>query len=63
MKKKNVNRNAALEMLRTMLPETTVNFIAMQVDLHGKKNKGQRYTNEMKSFALSLFHLSGKAYR
>ena len=46
-----------------MLPESTVKFIAQQINLNKKKNKGQRYSNEMKSFALSLYHISGKAYR
>ena len=46
-----------------MLPERMVKFIDVQIDLHSKKNKGKRYTPEMKSFALSLFHISGKAYR
>ena len=35
----------------------------MQIELFGKKNKGQRYSEEMKAFALSLHHISGKAYR
>jgi hypothetical protein len=68
MKKKqqqqqNVSRKTALEALRTMLPERIVTFIDAQIDLHSKKNKGKRYTPEMKSFALSLYHISGKAYR
>lgn len=65
MKKKNSNtdRATALDALRTMLPERMVKFIALQIDIEKKKNKGQRYSKEMKSFALSLFHISGKAYR
>ena len=35
----------------------------MQIDLFAKSNKGQRYSEEMKAFALSLHHISGKAYR
>ena len=35
----------------------------MQIELFGKKNKGQRYSEEMKAFALSLHHISGKAYQ
>ena len=46
-----------------MLPERIVKFIDVQIDLHSKKDKGKRYTPEMKSFALLLFHISGKAYR
>ena len=52
-----------METLRTMLPERIVNFIALQNDLHDRKNKGKRYTPEWKFFALSLYHVSGKAYR
>ena len=52
-----------MEALRTMLPERIINFIALQNDLHGRKNKGKRYTPEWKFFALSLYHVSGKAYR
>ena len=42
MKKKNraIDKATTLEALRTMLPEKIVNFIAVQIDLHGKKNKG-----------------------
>ena len=68
MKKKrqqqqNISRKIALDALRTMLPERMVNFIDSQIDLHMKKNNGKRYMPEMKSFALSLYHISGKAYR
>lgn len=66
MKKKksnNINKHTALEALQTMLPENIVTFISLQIDLHQKKNKGQRYSPEMKSFALSLYYVSGKAYK
>ena len=66
MKKKksnNIDKHTALEALHTMLPENVVTFIALQIDLHHKKNKGQRYSPEMKSFALSLYYISGKAYK
>ena len=33
------------------------------MDLHQKKNKGQLYSPEMKAFALSLYYVSGKAYK
>ena len=62
-KKKETDKATALEALRTMLPEKVVKFIGSQIDLHKKKNKGQRYSKEMKSFALSLHHISAKAYR
>ena len=35
----------------------------MQLKLHAKKCGGKRYSPEMKAFALSLYHISGKAYR
>ena len=35
----------------------------MQLELHSKKTHGRRYSNEMKSLAISLYHASGKAYR
>lgn len=62
-KKKNIDKKTAIDALKTILPENVVNFIGHQIDLNKKKNKGQRYSKEIKSFALSLFHLSGKAYR
>ena len=62
-KKRPIAKPAVLDALRTMLPESTVKFIAQQINLSKKKNKGQRCSNEMKSFALSLYHISGKAYR
>ncbi len=49
--------------LDTLLPERIVDFIKMQIDLHAKKGKGRRYSKEMIAFALSLYHVSGKAYR
>lgn len=35
----------------------------MQLELHSKKKKGRRYSPQMKSIAVSLYHASGKAYR
>ena len=35
----------------------------MQIKLHGKKKQGRRYSPELKSLAISIFHASGKAYR
>jgi hypothetical protein len=53
----------ALNMKKKSKPERMVKFIALQIDIEKKKNNGQRYPKEMKSFALSLFHVSRKAYR
>ncbi|CAB4020832.1 Transposable element P transposase [Paramuricea clavata] len=62
-KKRDISRKAALEVLQTVLPERIVKFIEVQMHLHTRKNGGKRYTPEMKSFAISLYHVSGKAYR
>ena len=58
-----MDKETAIEALKTLLPENLVTFITMQIELFAKKNKGQRYSAEMKTFALSLHHISGKAYR
>ena len=58
-----MDKETAIEALKTLLPENLVTFITMQIELFAKKNKGQRYSEEMKTFALSLHHISGKAYR
>ena len=50
-------------MLRTILPARIVKFIEVQIGLHSQKTKGKRYSPEAKAFALSLYHISGKAYR
>jgi transposase-like protein len=65
MKKKNKHedKDTVLDALRTMLPEHLVKFISNQIDQHRRKNKGQRYSKENREFALSLSHISGKAYR
>ena len=66
MKKKkssNIDKHTVLEALETMLPQNVASFIALQIDLQKKKNKGQRYSPEMKSFTLSLYYVSGKAYK
>lgn len=46
-----------------MLPPKIVKFVESQINLHAQKKKGQRYSNETKAFALSLYQLSGKAYK
>ena len=66
MKKKGqkaVDREGALKTIRTLLPERIANFVEMQMDLHSKLKRDQRYSQETKAFALSLYHISGKAYR
>ena len=53
----------ALEDALQKLPTHLANFIRMQIKLHSKKKHGRRYSSEMKSIAISLFHASGKAYQ
>ena len=54
----------ALSVLETILPAKIVKFVESQVSLHSAKGKhGRRYNDETKSFALSLYHLSGKSYK
>jgi hypothetical protein len=53
MKKKGqkaVDREGALKTIRTLLPERIANFVEMQMDLHSKLKKGQRYSQETKAF-------------
>ena len=45
------------------LPDNLSNFVKMQFKLHSSKKHGRRYSPEMKSLAISLYHASGKAYR
>ena len=65
LKKKNrsIPSEEAIKILETMLPPKVVTFVESQIDLNSKKKNGHRYTNETKAFALSLYHLSGKAYK
>ncbi|CAB4010470.1 Transposable element P transposase [Paramuricea clavata] len=53
----------ALEDALQKLPKHLANFIRMQMKLHSRKKHGRRYSSEMKSIAISLYHASGKAYR
>ena len=53
----------AFDALRAFLPDQKVKFFEAQINLHGTAKHGRRYTPENKSFALSLYHLSGTAYR
>jgi hypothetical protein len=43
------------------LPKNLAHFVRMQLELHSKKKKGRRYSPQMKSIAVSLYHASGKA--
>ena len=60
---KKPEKQKPLKMLCKKLPKNLANFIRMQIKLHSRKKHGRRYSPEMKSIAISLFHASGKAYR
>ena len=53
----------ALDVALGKLPDHLSSFVKMQLELHSKKTHRRRYSNEMKSLAISLYHASGKAYR
>lgn len=53
----------ALEKALDKLPKNLANFVKAQIKLNGTKKKGRRYSPELKSLAISIYHASGKAYR
>jgi hypothetical protein len=53
----------ALDKALEKLPKNLANFIKAQIKLHVIKKKGRRYSPELKSLAISIYHASGKAYR
>ena len=66
MKKKShqpVDKVTAMKTIRALLPAKVANFIETQLNLHTGPKNGKRYSEEAKVFALSLYHVSGKAYR
>ena len=62
-KGKEARKEKALEEALQKLPANLANFVRMKIKLHGKKKQGRRYSPELKSLAISIFHASGKAYR
>lgn len=56
-------REESLDEALAKLPDNLAQFVKLQLQLHSKKKKGRRYSPEMKSIAVSLYHASGKAYR
>ena len=52
----------ALEDALQKLPKHLANFIRMQIKLHSRKKHGGRYSSEMKSIGICLFHARGKEY-
>ena len=63
-KNSKMSRKETMQTLGSVLPARLVKFIEVQIDLHTKCSKhGNRYSGQTKAFALSLYHLSGKAYK
>jgi hypothetical protein len=56
-------QESALDDALKKLPPHLAGFVKLQFDLHAAKKHGRRYSPDMKSLAISLFHASGKAYR
>ena len=53
----------AFQLLEGVLPSNLLDFKKKQAHLSNKKARGKRYDNNFKAWALSLYHVSGKAYR
>ena len=52
----------ALALLEGVVPSELLDFIKTQVHLSDGKTKGRRYVIAFKAWALTLYHISGKAY-
>ena len=61
--KNKATHQQVLENALKKLPDHLANFVRTQIKLHTAKKKGRRYSPEMKSIAISMYHASGKAYR
>ena len=55
-------KEKSLEEALSKLPDHMATFIKEQIKLSSKKGHGRRYSPEMKTIALSLYHASGKVY-
>ena len=53
----------AFQLLEGAITPELLTFIKNQVSLSSVKKKGRRYDYSYKAMALSLYHISGKAYR
>ena len=63
-KKKHHNLQQAINTLHKALPAHIVKFVESQMKVSSAKvPKGRRYSNETKTFALTLYHISEKAYK
>ena len=59
--KKKSKREKTIEQALSQLPPNMANFVKEQINLCAKKSKGRRYSPEMKTIVLSIYHASGKA--
>ena len=60
---KSQKANVALQSLEGILSQELLDFVKKQVTLSLNRRKGRRYDTTFKAWALSLYHISGKAYR
>ena len=57
------NANTAFQLLKGVISQNLLDFLQKQVTLSVNRKKGRRYDNAFKAWALTLYHISGKAYR
>ena len=62
-KTKHEKAKMALEILKGLISEDLPSLLKSQVTLASKQAKGRRYNCRLLSWALSIYHTSGKAYR
>ena len=55
-------KEKSLEEALSKLPDHMATFIKEQIKLSSNKGHGRRYSPEMKTIVLPLYHASGKAY-
>ncbi|ELT87283.1 hypothetical protein CAPTEDRAFT_216352, partial [Capitella teleta] len=60
---KQCQRETAINLVSKFLTGFTLQFFISQIMLSATKKKGHRYSEELKTFSLSIFHASPKAYR
>ena len=57
------NANTAFQLLKVVISQNVLDFLQKQVTLSVNRKKGRRYDHAFKAWALTLYHISGKAYR
>ena len=57
------NANTAFQLLKGVISQNLLDFLQKQVTLSVNRKKGRRYDNSFKAWALTLYHISGKAHR